>query len=82
MELWYTEQHADSVRFSIKINRQLFSGKSEFQQIDVLSSDEFGVFLLGQRGGETVGVMLICAKDQLLLERRLRSYGGYSVPVS
>jgi spermidine synthase len=60
MELWYTEQHADSVRFSIKINHQLFSGKSEFQQIDVLSSDEFGVFLTLD------GLIMVTEKDEFI----------------
>ena len=35
MELWYTEQHTDDVRFSIKVENQLYSGQSDFQRIDV-----------------------------------------------
>ena len=35
MELWYTEEHTKNVRFSIKVNKQLVSQKSEFQSIDV-----------------------------------------------
>ncbi len=37
MELWYTEEHTDKVRFSIKVDEQLYSGKSDFQRIDVLN---------------------------------------------
>ena len=44
MELWYTEEHTPTVRFSIKIKKQLFGGKSPFQQIDVFDSEEFGRF--------------------------------------
>ena len=36
MELWFTEQHTPEVRFSIKIDHQLFSEHSEFQRIDIL----------------------------------------------
>ena len=35
MELWYTEEWTDNVRFSIKVDNHLFSDKSEFQQVDV-----------------------------------------------
>lgn len=40
MELWYTEEHSKDVRFSIRVNKQLYSKKSEFQRIDILESDE------------------------------------------
>ena len=45
MELWYSEFHTGNVKLSVRINRQLFSGESEFQRIDVFDSDEFGRFL-------------------------------------
>ena len=44
MELWYTEEWTDNVRFSIKVDNHLFSDKSEFQQVDVFESKEFGKF--------------------------------------
>ena len=37
MELWYTENHSKDVQFSMKVDRQLYSGKSHFQRIDVLA---------------------------------------------
>ncbi|MCI1858061.1 MAG: polyamine aminopropyltransferase [Sporolactobacillus sp.] len=45
MELWFTEKHTENVRFSIKVDRQLYSGQSEFQRIDIFESPEFGRFL-------------------------------------
>ena len=45
MEFWYTEEHTPNVRFSIRVDRQLYSGQSEFQRIDVFESPEFGRFL-------------------------------------
>ncbi|HCP14651.1 MAG TPA: spermidine synthase, partial [Peptococcaceae bacterium] len=45
MELWYTEQHTDDVRFSIKVNKHLYSAQSEFQRIDIFEAVEFGKFL-------------------------------------
>ncbi|MGN0144286.1 MAG: spermidine synthase, partial [Clostridium sp.] len=38
MELWYTEQHTENVRFSIKVEKQLHSEQTEFQRIDILES--------------------------------------------
>ena len=42
MELWFTERHTPSVKFSIKVDRQLYTAQSEFQRIDVFDSKEFG----------------------------------------
>ncbi len=46
MELWFTEQHTPNVRFSIKVDKQLFSETSEFQRIDIFESAEFGRILV------------------------------------
>lgn len=42
MELWFSEQHTPNVKFSIKVDRQLFSETSEFQRVDIFDSAEFG----------------------------------------
>ena len=57
MELWYTEEHSPNVRFSIKIDRQLYSGQSDFQRIDVLQSQEFGRILTLD------GLIMVTEKD-------------------
>lgn len=60
MELWYTEEHSKNVRFSIKIDKQLYSAKSDFQQIDVFSSEEFGRFFTLD------GLMMVTEKDEFI----------------
>ena len=45
MDLWFSEFHTKNVKFSVKVTKQLYSGKSEFQEIDVFESPEFGRFL-------------------------------------
>ena len=35
MDIWYTENHTDNVRLSIRIDRQLASVQSDFQRIDI-----------------------------------------------
>ena len=45
MELWFTEEHTPNVKFSVKVDKQLFSETTEFQRIDIFDSAEFGRFL-------------------------------------
>jgi len=60
MELWYTEEHTKDVRFSIKVDKQLYAGQSEFQRIDVFQSPEFGRFLTLD------GLMMVTEKDEFI----------------
>lgn len=60
MELWYTEQHTESVRFSIKVDKALYSADSLFQRIDVFRSKEFGVFFTLD------GLMMVTEKDEFI----------------
>ena len=34
MELWFSEPHTPDVKLSVRVERQLYSGQSEFQRID------------------------------------------------
>jgi spermidine synthase len=45
LELWYSENHSDDVKFWIRFDRQLYSGQSDYQRIDVFESGEFGRIL-------------------------------------
>ena len=49
-----------NVKLSIRIDRQLYSGKSEFQRIDVFDSPEFGRFLTLD------GYMMLTEKDEFI----------------
>lgn len=60
MELWFTERHTPNVKFSIKVDRQLYTAKSEFQRIDVFDSKEFGRFLTLD------GFMMLTEKDEFI----------------
>ena len=42
MELWFSEYHAKDVKHSLRVNRHLYSKKSEYQQIDIFDTPEFG----------------------------------------
>ena len=44
LDLWYTENHTDNVKFSIKTTEHILTEKTPFQQIDFFKSEEFGTF--------------------------------------
>lgn len=60
MELWFSELHTKGVKLSIAVDKQLYSGQSEFQRIDVFSSPEFGRFLTLD------GYMMLTEKDEFI----------------
>lgn len=60
MELWFSEPHTPNVKYSIKVDKQLYSCQSEFQRIDVFESNEFGRFLTLD------GYMMLTEKDEFI----------------
>lgn len=45
MELWFSEFHTPDVKNSIRISRHIYSERSDYQQIDIFESREFGRIL-------------------------------------
>lgn len=60
MDLWFSELHTPNVKLSIKVDKQLYSGRSEFQQIDIFHSEEFGRFMTLE------GYMMLTEKDEFI----------------
>lgn len=60
MEFWFSENHTENVKLSIRVDKQLFSQQSEFQRIDVFESPEFGRFLTLD------GYMMLTEKDEFI----------------
>ncbi|MDD6270120.1 MAG: polyamine aminopropyltransferase [Oscillospiraceae bacterium] len=58
MDIWYTENHTDHVRMSIRIDKQLASVQSDFQRIDIFESNEFG------RVMTLDGLLMLTEKDE------------------
>lgn len=46
MELWFTEQEQDLIRTAWKTENVLFSGKSEFQSVEVIETKAYGRMLI------------------------------------
>lgn len=60
MELWFSEPHTPDVKLSVRVEKQLYSGQSEFQRIDVFASPEFGKFLVLD------GYVMLTEKDEFI----------------
>ena len=60
MELWYTENHTEQVRFSLKVKKELFNQQSEFQQVAIFETEEFG------RALTLDGYLMVTEKDEFI----------------
>ncbi len=60
MELWFTENHTNDTRFSIRIKEHLYHEKSPFQDIDFFESEEYGTFFTLD------GLLMVTQKDEFI----------------
>lgn len=60
MNLWVTEQEADHIRTGWAVTEVLFSGKSEFQTVDVVETKAYGTMLLLD------GLVMITDSDEFI----------------
>ena len=60
MEFWFSEKQTKDVKFSIRVDRQLYSGQSEVQRIDISEAPEFGSSLTLD------GYMMLTEKDEFI----------------
>ena len=45
MEMWFSDLSTPNIKLSIRVTKQLFSGQSEIQQVDVFDSVDLGRFI-------------------------------------
>ena len=65
MDFWFSEMHTNNVKMSIRVEKQLFSGSSDFQRIDVFESEEFGRFLTSD------GSVIFSEKDEFTYDEMI-----------
>ena len=65
MDFWFSEMHTKNVKMSIRVEKQLFSGESDFQRIDVFDSEEFGRFLTSD------GSVIFSEKDEFIYDEMI-----------
>jgi len=58
LDLWVQETHQNSVALSFKVEKTLFSGKSAYQQVDVVQTAEHGGMLLND------GIVMVSERDE------------------
>ena len=74
MEMWFSQLHTANVKLNVRIDRQLFSGESEFQRIDVFESEDLGKFVVLD------GDIVFSDRDEFIYDEMVtpRSHGGAS----
>lgn len=60
MDLWYTEKHTDNAGITLKIKQTLFSGRSDFQQVDILETLDYGRMMLLD------GLVMVTERDEFI----------------
>ncbi|NLZ55815.1 MAG: polyamine aminopropyltransferase [Clostridiaceae bacterium] len=60
MDLWLTEFSSPDAKFSIRVEKQLYSHTSDFQQIDIFQTPEFGRVLVLD------GIVMLTEKDEFI----------------
>lgn len=60
LDLWYSEFHADDAKFSIKVDKHLYSEQTPFQKIDFFESKTFGKFFTLD------GLIMLTEKDEFM----------------
>lgn len=65
MDYWFSEMHTNNVKMSIRVEKQLFSGESDFQRIDVFESEEFGRFVTSD------GSVIFSEKDEFTYDEMI-----------
>lgn len=60
MDLWYSEEHSDNSKFSIKVKNAIYSERTNYQDIAFFDSYDFGRFFTLD------GLMMVNEKDEFI----------------
>lgn len=65
MELWFDEFHTPDVRHGIRVKRHLYSKQSDYQQIDIFDTAEFGKMLVLD------GSVMLTERDEFIYDEMI-----------
>lgn len=65
MELWFSEFHTPDVKHSLRVNRHMYSHRSEYQQIDIYDTPEYGRTLVLD------GNVLLTERDEFIYDEMI-----------
>ena len=65
MDYWFSEHHTENVKFSVKVNKHLFTNETDLGRVDIFESPEFGKFLAVD------GYIIFTEKDEFIYDEML-----------
>ena len=65
MDYWFSEHHTENVKFSVKVDKHLFTNETDLGRVDIFESPEFGNFLAVD------GYIIFTEKDEFIYDEML-----------
>ena len=65
MEFWFSEHHTENVKFSVKVDKHLYSNETDLGRVDIFESLEFGRFLAVD------GYIIFTERDEFIYDEML-----------
>lgn len=65
MDYWFSEHHTENVKFSVKVDKHLFTMENDMGRVDIFESQEFGKFLAVD------GYIIFTEKDEFIYDEML-----------
>ena len=65
MEFWFTELHTPNVKFSVKVDKHLYTAENDLGRVDIFESPEFGRFLAVD------GYIIFTQRDEFIYDEML-----------
>ena len=65
MEYWFSEHHTDNVKFSVKVDKHLYSSENDLGRVDIFQSNEYGKMLVVD------GYIIFTEEDEFIYDEML-----------
>ena len=65
MEFWFSEFHTPNVKFSVKVDKHLYTAENDLGRVDIFESPEFGRFLAVD------GYIIFTQRDEFIYDEML-----------
>ena len=65
MEFWFSEHHTENVKFSVKVDKHLYTNETDLGRVDIFESLEFGKFLAVD------GYIIFTERDEFIYDEML-----------
>ncbi|MCQ2140351.1 MAG: polyamine aminopropyltransferase [Bacteroidales bacterium] len=65
MEYWFTEHHTEDVKFSVRVDKHLYSNENDLGRVDIFESNEYGRILAVD------GYIIFTERDEFIYDEML-----------